>query len=230
MGSTAREGKMGLFKKKNKEITMRIYKTNQEAFVPEEPAENVLPEDEKSIPDLEPYHHGIWKRCPECAEVIYNDDLEENLKVCPRCSHHFRLTARERIEITADEGTFREFAAGVVGTDPLGFPGYAEKLEDMRGATGDNEALVTGECEIGGAKCVAAVMNGYFMMGSMGAAVGEKFALAAERALKKKLPLIAFTVSGGARMQEGVYRSCRWPRPPLCWESWTRRACFTLWC
>jgi len=183
---------------------MRIYKTNQEAFVPEEPAENVLPEDEKSIPDLEPYHHGIWKRCPECAEVIYNDDLEENLKVCPRCSHHFRLTARERIEITADEGTFREFAAGVVGTDPLGFPGYAEKLEDMRGATGDNEALVTGECEIGGAKCVAAVMNGYFMMGSMGAAVGEKFALAAERALKKKLPLIAFTVSGGARMQEGL--------------------------
>jgi acetyl-CoA carboxylase carboxyl transferase subunit beta len=195
---------MGLFNKKNKEITMRIYKTNQEAFTPEEPVENVLPADEKSVPDLEPYQEGIWKRCPQCAEVLYGDDLEDNLNVCARCGHHFRLTARERIAITADEGTFREFAGAVAGENPLDFPGYPEKLDKTREDTGDREAIVTGECEVGGTRCVIAVMNGFFMMGSMGAAVGEKFALAAERACKKRLPLIAFTVSGGARMQEGL--------------------------
>ncbi|MDL2237143.1 acetyl-CoA carboxylase carboxyl transferase subunit beta, partial [Christensenellaceae bacterium OttesenSCG-928-K19] len=103
-----------------------------------------------------------------------------------------------------DEGTFKEFNKNLIGKDPLEFPGYAEKLDGMRKNTGLSEAIVTGECEIGKQPCVIAVMDGFFMMGSMGAALGEKFALAVERAIKKKLPLIAFTVSGGARMQEGL--------------------------
>ncbi len=199
---------MGLFDKKSKEITMRIYRTNAKAHYIEEtePAENISPEAPPAVPDLEPYREaeGMWEKCPSCATVLYADDLERNLRICTGCGHHFRLSARQRIEITADEGTFKEFSKNLVGTDPLSFPGYSEKLEKQRKLSGDKEAIVTGECKVGGNPCVIAVMNGYFMMGSMGAAVGEKFVLAAERAMKKKLPLIAFTVSGGARMQEGL--------------------------
>ncbi len=195
---------MALFKK-NKEITMRIYRTNQRAHViEEEPAENVQPQEEAGIPDLEPYAEGMWERCPSCANILYADDLEISMKVCPKCGHHFRLSARERIDITADKGTFKEFNKNLTGKNPLGFPGYEKKLEKMRELTGLKEAIVTGECRIGGNPCVIAVMDGFFMMGSMGAALGEKFTLAAERAIKKKLPLVAFTVSGGARMQEGL--------------------------
>jgi acetyl-CoA carboxylase carboxyl transferase subunit beta len=197
---------MGLFNKKSKEITMRIYKTNQQAHQIEEPAENAAPEALPALPDLAPYRDaaGMWEKCPSCATVLYADDLEGNLRVCMNCGYHFRLNARQRIGMTADAGTFREFNAKLTAGNPLEFPGYPEKLEQVRGVTGEREAVVTGECEIGGHRCVIAVMNGYFQMGSMGAAVGEKFALAAERALKKKLPLAAFTVSGGARMQEGL--------------------------
>lgn len=182
---------------------MRIYRTNQEAHI-DDLAENITPEAEPSIPALEPFAEGTWKRCPACAEVLYGDDLEENLNVCAKCGHHFRLTARERIAQVADEGSFQEINAGLVGDNPLDFPGYDDKLENMRQSTGESEAIVTGECRIDGSGCVLAVMDGFFMMGSMGAAVGEKFALAVETAIEKRLPFIAFTVSGGARMQEGL--------------------------
>lgn len=167
--------------------------------------EQVLGEQEAAI--REPAvtaEEGMFERCPSCRDVIFAEDIAGNLDVCTNCGHHFRLTARKRIEYTADEGTFKEFNKNLVGMDPLSFPGYPEKIEKMQENTGLKEAIVTGECKIDGKKCVIAVMDGFFMMGSMGAAVGEKFARAAERALEKKLPLIAFTVSGGARMQEGL--------------------------
>lgn len=198
---------MGLFSKKNKEVTMRIYRSNAQAHtIDAEPAENVQQEAKPALPDLEPYRdaEGMWEKCPSCASILYVDDLEKNLRVCSSCGHHFRLNARQRIDITADEGSFKEFGKKIIGGDPLDFPGYSEKLKKQRELTGENEAIVTGECTVGGQGCVIAVMNGFFMMGSMGAAVGEKFALAAEKAIKKRLPLIAFTVSGGARMQEGL--------------------------
>lgn len=196
---------MGIFgKKKNKEIRMRIYQTNRKTYGMEDGAENAQPEEVLPIPDLKPYNEGIWKRCPSCTAVLFGEDLDAELKVCPKCNYHFRLTAKERIEQVCDPDTFQEFNANLTGLDPLNFPGYNKKLEGIREHTGESEAIITGCGEIDGNKAVLAVMDGYFMMGSMGAAVGEKFALAAERAISDRLPLIAFTVSGGARMQEGL--------------------------
>ncbi len=184
---------------------MRIYRTNQEAHSFDEPAENVREEQAPGVPATGKYaEEGMWQRCPSCATILYADDWESSRKVCAKCGHHFRLTARERIEYTVDVDSFLEFNENIIGKDPLSFPGYMQKLDGMRKDTGLCEAIVTGECRIGGNPCVIAVMDGFFMMGSMGAALGEKFTLAAERAIEKKLPLIAFTVSGGARMQEGL--------------------------
>ena len=136
--------------------------------------------------------------------MIYTDDLIANLNVCTNCSYHFRLSARQRIMYTADEGTFVETNADMIGTNPIDFPGYDSKIRKIRGYTNEKEAVVTGTCQIGGEPAVLAVMDGFFMMGSMGAAVGEKITLAIEQAVREKLPFIAFTVSGGARMQEGL--------------------------
>ncbi len=177
-----------------------MYEVEQEIIEGEE-------EQQLAVPEAHPIEQPLgdmWERCPSCASVLYADDLAANLRVCTKCAHHFRLSARERIGYTADEGSFMEFNAGMVGGDPLGFPGYTKKLDKMREATGESEGIVTGECRINGYPCVIAVMDGFFMMGSMGAALGEKFTLAVERAIEKRLPLIAFTVSGGARMQEGL--------------------------
>lgn len=192
---------MALFSKKRKDITMRVYRTNQQTQMPAvESAEEI----ELPIAHDEEQVEGMWEKCPECGSVIYTDDLIANLNVCTNCGYHFRLSARQRIMYTADDGTFREFDADLIGTNPLDFPGYEEKIQKIRGYTNEKESIITGECRIGGEAVILAVMDGFFMMGSMGAAVGEKFARAAERALEKKLPMIAFTVSGGARMQEGL--------------------------
>ncbi len=193
---------MGLFSKKRKDITMRVYRTNQQtqaSFEPEAELSANLPvaHDEEQV-------EGMWEKCPGCGMVIYTDDLFANLNVCTNCGYHFRLSARQRILYTADEGSFEEINADIIGTNPLAFPGYEQKVEKIRAYTNEKEAIVTGQCTIGGAGAMVAVMDGFFMMGSMGAAVGEKFTLAAERAIEKKLPFIAFTVSGGARMQEGL--------------------------
>lgn len=155
-------------------------------------------EDGPSIPA------GMWEKCPSCGEILYADDLQSNLKVCPRCHHHFRLTAKQRVLITADEGSFIEFGENIMGGNPLDFPGFDEKLKTARAFTGQKDAVVTGIAGIAGYECVLCAMDSGFMMGSMGAAVGEKMAQAAEKAIEKQLPLVVFTVSGGARMQEGM--------------------------
>lgn len=147
---------------------------------------------------------GMWEKCSKCLKVVYEDDLYASMKVCPHCGHHFRLSARQRIACTVDEHSFSEWNESLCGSNPLSFPGYDEKLKSARALTGLNDAVLTGSATIGGKKTALAVMDGNFMMGSMGFAVGEKITLAVERAMKEQLPIIIFTVSGGARMQEGM--------------------------
>ncbi|MEG2188661.1 MAG: acetyl-CoA carboxylase, carboxyltransferase subunit beta [Christensenella sp.] len=193
---------MGLFSKKRKDITMRVYRTNQQTQMAVQDAEELaaqlpIAHDEEQV-------EGMWEKCPECGSVIYTDDLIANLNVCTNCKHHFRLSARQRIMYTVDDDTFTETNHNLIGGNPLDFPGYEQKIQKIRGYTNEKESIITGTCKIGGEPCVLAVMDGFFMMGSMGAAVGEKFTLAVEEAISSGLPFIAFTVSGGARMQEGL--------------------------
>ena len=147
---------------------------------------------------------GKWVKCDKCKEIIYKDDLHQNLSVCPNCGKHFRLSSRRRIKQIADEGTFKEIGGDIVTKDPLNFKGYMKKVEMLKEKTKIKEAVKCGICEIEGEKAVLAVMDGNFLMGSMGSAVGERITLAIETAAKKKLPLVIFCVSGGARMQEGM--------------------------
>ena len=147
---------------------------------------------------------GKWVKCDNCKEIIYKDDLHDNLSVCPNCGKHFRLSARRRIKQIADEGTFEEIGEDILTKDPLKFDGYMKKVETLKEKTKIQEAVKCGICEIEGEKAVLAVMDGNFLMGSMGGAVGERITLAIETAMDEKLPLIIFSVSGGARMQEGI--------------------------
>ena len=134
------------------------------------------------------------KKCPNCHKEIPLSRLWLNDLVCP-CGYHFRMKARQRIRMIADKGSFRELFAGVKAENPLNFPGYRDKLETVRVASGEKEAVVCG---------TAFVMESYFMMGSMGSAVGEKITSLFEYAVQYRLPVVGFTVSGGARMQEGL--------------------------
>ncbi len=147
---------------------------------------------------------GKWVKCDRCKEIIYKEELHDNLSVCPNCGKHFRLSARRRIKQIADEGTFEEIGAEILTKDPLHFEGYLKKVETLKEKTKIEEAVKCGTCKIEGKKVVLGVMDGNFLMGSMGAAVGERITLAVETAIKEKLPLILFCVSGGARMQEGI--------------------------
>ena len=147
---------------------------------------------------------GKWVKCDNCKEIIYKEELHQNFSVCPNCGKHFRLSARRRIKQIADEGTFEEIGKKILTKDPLNFKGYMKKVEGLREKTKIDEAVRCGICEIEGQKAVLGVMDGNFLMGSMGSAVGERITLAIETAIKKKLPLVMFCVSGGARMQEGI--------------------------
>ena len=147
---------------------------------------------------------GKWVKCDKCKEIIYKEDLHKNLSVCPNCGKHFRLSSRRRINQLVDEGTFEEIGKDIVTQDPLEFKGYLKKVELLKEKTKIEEAVKCGICEIEGEKLVLGVMDGNFLMGSMGSAVGERITLAIEMAIEKKLPLVLFCVSGGARMQEGI--------------------------
>ncbi len=143
-------------------------------------------------------------KCPRCGASVTKKKMAEFGKVCPNCQYHARLTAAERISITADAGSFEEFDKNLCSADPLEFPGYAQKVKDLQQQTGMNDAVVTGMCTIKGSRTVLIVMDSNFMMASMGSAAGEKITRAFEYAAENKLPVIAFTASGGARMQEGI--------------------------
>lgn len=143
------------------------------------------------------------KNCPNCHKDIPLSRLWANDLVCP-CGYHFRMKARQRVQMIADKGSFYELYSNMKADDPLDFPGYKDKLETVRVASSENEAVVCGIAAIGKQKCCLFVMESYFMMGSMGSAVGEKITLLFEYAVQHRLPVIGFTVSGGARMQEGL--------------------------
>nr|WP_206765635.1 acetyl-CoA carboxylase, carboxyltransferase subunit beta [Paenibacillus dendritiformis] len=147
---------------------------------------------------------GLMNKCPKCGTIQYHKELQKNLKVCSECNHHLRLNAWERIEMTLDEGRFFEYDAEMDSVDPLQFPDYMEKLNLQKAKTGLKEAVVTGEGTIGGFPVVVAVMSFEFFTGSMGSVVGEKVTRAIETAQQKQYPLIIFSTSGGARMQESI--------------------------
>ena len=147
---------------------------------------------------------GLWTKCKKCGAILYKEDLEKNLYVCGTCHSHQRISARKRIEMIADAGSFEAFDEDFQTSNPLDFPGYDEKIRAMRRKTGLNEGVIYGRCRIHGEDTMLAVMDSRFMMGSMGTVVGEKITRAIEKATELKLPVVIFTCSGGARMQEGI--------------------------
>ena len=151
----------------------------------------------------EEYKPPMFK-CPRCQGTSPLSKYEELRRVCHKCNYHGRLSSTERIAITVDKDSFREFNGKMRGADPLDFPDYAEKQAELRASTGLNEAVITGTASIKGSPVVIGVMDSRFMMGSMGSVVGEKITRAFEYATEHSLPVIMFTASGGARMQEGI--------------------------
>ena len=142
--------------------------------------------------------------CVKCKKTLIIDELEIEKNVCPYCRHHYKMNARQRIHMLADAGTFIEFDKELTPQNILGFPEYDEKLEAARLQSSETESVICGVCEIGGIKTAIFIMEASFMMGSMGRVAGEKITGTFERALEENLPVIGFTVSGGARMQEGM--------------------------
>lgn len=143
-------------------------------------------------------------KCPGCKRDLPDYQVDRIGKVCPLCHHHFRLNARDRIKITVDEGSFESFDFDIPLSDPLDFPDYQKKLKKSKKLSGSNEAVVCGRAKIGAQPCVVCVMDSTFFMGSMGYYVGESLTRSVEYATEHKLPIIIFTASGGARMQEGI--------------------------
>ncbi len=175
---------------------MGIFKKRKYAVI------NLIKEEEKDVPVVP---DGTWVKCNKCGKILYKKSLEENLNICSNCSYHFRLGSYERISQICDKGSFKEFNKYMESKNPMNFPNYEEKLKVNKEKSEVTEAVVTGEGEIGGNKTIIAVMDSNFLMGSMGTVVGEKITLAVEEATKRKLPIIIFTASGGARMQEGIF-------------------------
>ncbi len=150
---------------------------------------------------------GLWVKCNSCKEIIYRQEVDRNLKICPKCNYHFRISANERITLLADEGSFVEIGRNLSSVDPLNFKDqktYKDRLKTAQQKTSINEAATAGPALINGHPAILVVLDFSFMGGSMGSVVGEKFVMAAEKATKEKLPLISIASSGGARMQEGI--------------------------
>lgn len=159
------------------------------------------PERKKGVPE------GVWIKCPECTEALYSPVLERNAQVCPQCSYHFRINARQRLVLLFDDGDLLELAKDVAPQDILKFKDtkkYKDRLAQMQKATGEKDALVVMQGHIQGIAAIAAAFEYGFIGGSMGAVVGEKFVQGVEAAIKQKLPFICISASGGARMQEAL--------------------------
>ena len=142
--------------------------------------------------------------CPKCNQIFNKKEIKDNLNVCLACGHHYVISADKRLKNLVDKGTFKPLKCKVAFTNPLDYPDYEDKILSLQEKTGLDEAVLAGVAKIDGYEAVIAVMSSKFLMGSMGIAVGEKITNAVEYADKKKLPLIIFTASGGARMQEGI--------------------------
>ena len=161
---------------------------------------------------------NLWVQCDGCKQMIFSKELDKNLRVCPHCGHHMQVTASFRLGFVFDEGRYTKIDLPRVPADPLGFRDekrYADRLKDARSRTGMDDALLVGVGTIGGIDVVAAAMEFRFMGGSMGAAVGEGIVTAARRAVELRAPLVLFTASGGARMQEGIISLMQMPRTTI---------------
>lgn len=150
---------------------------------------------------------GLWVKCNSCKEIIYRKEVDRNLKVCPKCNYHFRISSKERISLLADNGSFVEICGELISQDPLNFKdqvAYKERLKELQKKIGMKDAATAGNALIGSYPVIIIVLDFAFMGGSMGSVVGEKFVMAAEKATEEKLPLISVASSGGARMHEGI--------------------------
>ena len=175
---------MGIFKKKQYGvISVSHVDNNDTPFVPD----------------------GAWVKCNHCGKILYKKTLDENYKMCPNCKYYFRLGVHERVDLICDKNTFIEFNKGLESKNPMKFPGYDSKLKLSKENSKINEAVITGKCKINGIESIICIMDSNFMMGSMGTVVGEKITFAIEKAINEELPIIIFTASGGARMQEGIF-------------------------
>lgn len=174
---------MALFKKKN--------------YIRINPNRDQVPAAKPEVPD------NLWAKCPNCKHMLYTKDIGLE-KICPYCSYNFRISAWERIAITIDEKSFEEWDNDLFTKDPLSFPGYVEKVTKTQESTGLDEAVLTGKATIIGDSLALGIMDSHFIMGSMGTVVGEKITRLFEKATLEKLPVVIFTASGGARMQEGI--------------------------
>ncbi|MDO6354028.1 acetyl-CoA carboxylase, carboxyltransferase subunit beta [Caloramator sp. CAR-1] len=181
---------------------MNLFKKRQYVTVPQKVDKKEEREEKEvkvNIPD------GLFTKCDDCGKIVLKEDIEKNLMKCPNCNKYFRMTAWQRIKLIIDEGTFLEYDKDLSTLNPLSYPDYEGKVKKLMDETGLKEAVVTGEGKIKGIDCVIGVMDSHFLMGSMGSVVGEKITRAVERATQKRLPIIIFTASGGARMQEGIF-------------------------
>ncbi|HFU4518484.1 TPA: acetyl-CoA carboxylase, carboxyltransferase subunit beta [Streptococcus suis] len=178
---------MALFRKKDKYIRINPNRSRIES----------APQAKPEVPD------ELFSKCPACKEILYKMDLGLE-KTCQHCSYNFRITAQERLALTVDKGSFEELFIGIETKNPLDFPNYLEKLAATRQKTGLDEAVLTGKATIGGQPVALGIMDSHFIMASMGTVVGEKITRLFELATEEKLPVVLFTASGGARMQEGI--------------------------
>ncbi|HFI0024798.1 TPA: acetyl-CoA carboxylase, carboxyltransferase subunit beta [Streptococcus suis] len=178
---------MALFRKKDKYIRINPNRSRIES----------APQAKPEVPD------ELFSKCPACKVILYKNDLGLE-KTCQHCSYNFRITAQERLALIVDEGSFEELFTGIETKNPLDFPNYLEKLAATRQKTGLDEAVLTGKATIGGQPVALGIMDSHFIMASMGTVVGEKITCLFELATEEKLPVVLFTASGGARMQEGI--------------------------
>ena len=172
--------------------TSQVYRARPQEIEPQNDERPNIPE-------------GIMTKCPKCGRVIYTKLLLTNLKCCDECGHHFKVSAMERLTFLLDDGELFEYDTQFTTINPLNFPGYDAKLAKTQAQTGLVDGVVTGKGTIEGHPVMLGVMDPAFFMGSMGTAIGEKLARLFERATKERLPVIVFTASGGARMQEGIF-------------------------
>ncbi len=178
---------MPLFGRRDKYIRINPNRSIRSEKTPEPP----------TVPD------ELFAKCPACKHMIYKHDLGTE-KICPECGYNFRITAFERLQLIVDDGSFEELFTGIESKDPLHFPGYQEKITKVKEQTGLDEAVLTGRAQIKGQKALIGIMDSRFIMASMGTVVGEKITRLFELATVEKLPVVLFTASGGARMQEGI--------------------------
>ncbi len=148
---------------------------------------------------------GLFTKCDGCQELIFNEDLVKNHYVCPKCHHHFRMNARDRLNLICDKHSFQELFTDIYTVNVLDFPDYLQKIEEYQKKTNEVDAFICGEAKMNHIKVAIGVLDSYFMMGSMGNVVGEKVTRLIEHATKINCPLLIFSASGGARMQEGIF-------------------------